>query len=807
MKTVSKRLIVGFALGLTAGLALHATQPARAETPSKSALRSAAEKHTRIVGGEPAVPGSWPWQVALVKRGEDNFNGQFCGGSLIHPKWVLSAAHCFEGGRDAGDFVVLEDTSDLRSGGRRIPVKRVLSHARYNGKTYENDIALLELTEPAHSQPARLVREPAMDLYQEPGVLATVTGWGLLRPIRETASGYVDELSGKPVGDTSELFTSRLMQVDLPLVSTGTCRTAYPGAAIDERQLCAGLRRGGKDSCQGDSGGPLVVQDGAGDYLQAGVVSWGMSCAKPGKYGVYTRASRFAGWIEEQAGIRIVSAAAQPVAPAATQPVDPPPAEPEPPAVDPPPPAASVPKGNRALLVGIDRYQSSDLDLVGGSANDAALMQDLLIRHWGFRKDQIQVLLNGEATKARILGAMDDWLVGGTRPGDRVVFSYSGHGYYQDDKDGDEDDPYDEVLVPHDAALSDEDANPAVFDNLISDDEVGERLARLADRQVMLVIDSCHSGTMTRTVGSGDPRYVRTLALRLPRMAERAVTRSALRSHQRDESFIEASGNLTAWSAVSPLQQALVDRETDDYQGVFTGRFKRGLEQREADDNGDGLVTFAELHDYLQRESDAYCKRNRNDCSAGLTPYLEASSDALSRDVVSGQRVTQTAAQAESVLTHDNRAGVRVEILPRSRVRLGQEMAFRVTSQRPGYLLVLDIGTSGAVTQLYPNRIAEANGKDNRIRAGGAVTIPDVYYGFRFTAGEPTGAGRLLAIVTEDPISLDDLTRHNKDLAMISDPEEYLGALAERLRQPWSDGNGNRTAEWSMSSIDYLIEP
>ena len=76
----------------------------------------------------------------------------------------------------------------------------------------------------------------------------------------------------------------------MPLVSGQACRAAYaelPDVSLDHRTLCAGLRSGGKDSCQGDSGGPLVVRDGAG-WLQAGVVSWGISCAKPGTYGVYT---------------------------------------------------------------------------------------------------------------------------------------------------------------------------------------------------------------------------------------------------------------------------------------------------------------------------------------------------------------------------------------------------------------------------------------------------------------------------------------------------------------------------------------
>jgi len=463
-------------------------------------------------------------------------------------------------------------------------------------------------------------------------------------------------------------------------------------------------------------------------------------------------------------------------------------------------------KGARALLVGIDQYQAPENNLPAGSSGaDVALMRELLTRHMGYGADEIQVLTNGEATRSRILAAFDDWLVGGSRPGDRVFFFFSGHGFYQKDEDGDEPDGYDEVLVAYDAQLVDKSTRPVRVANLISDDDIAARLDRLTDREVTLIVDSCHSGTISRAIGA-DPGLVRTIALRLPTGAWEG-SRAAVPGHREDGAFIAGRDKLVAWSAVAPTQLALVDSETPQHQGVFTGRFKDGLAERAADANRDGLVTHAELHDYLQRESAAYCARHRSGCSAGLTPYLEAPPAMLARDVLTGRPATGTANEADNLLGHDNQAGLALEILPAARVRLGQEMAFRVTAAASGYLVVFDVNAAGQVTQLFPNRYSAASGKGNRIAAGEPVRIPDAYYGFRFTAGEPTGPGLLFAILTQDPIPLDDLLMANKDLEPVANPSAYLAILAGRLRLPVGKDGGQGTAVWSKAAAAYQIDP
>src|SRR5271165_1062421 len=401
----------------------------------------------KIVGGEAASHGAWPWQVAVYRRAMKNGkqrNFLFCGGSLIGARWVLTAAHCFGSDRaddyddaTADDVLVVEATNVLtpskfgggNAAGRRLRVKRILVHEQWNPRSRENDIALLELAAPAISKPISvLTKQPARssgvqtDSPESEGIIATVTGWGHL--------GFDD-----PRAPTN------LMQVEIPLVSLPTCKQAYAdrGGVIDERTICAGERAGSKDACTGDSGGPLVVRRRDGGYVQVGIVSWGRGCGLANFFGVYTRVSAFGDWMRERTGL-----AALGEGPPAVQ------GRPQPAelavntqAARPQPTAAP---GDRALLVGIDRYENPKFNLKG-SANDVRNMARLLAETFGFRPQQIMTLLDAQATRANILRTFDDWLIRESTPGARVFFFMSSHGAQVPDLNGDEEDGLDEAVV------------------------------------------------------------------------------------------------------------------------------------------------------------------------------------------------------------------------------------------------------------------------------------------------------------------------------------------------------------------------
>jgi secreted trypsin-like serine protease len=245
----------------------------------------------RIIGGREVDPAfKYPWMVGLLSTSSDTeYDGLFCGGALIAPDIVLTAAHCLEG-ETVENFDVLVGAHELDNSAENPDVRDRISPAAFlihenffqNEKNISfNDIGLIQLSRPVDDSLSgiSLADDPAMEA---PERFATVMGWG-------------DTIPGK--WSTSPV----LREVDLPLVSQDTCVAAYPEDEITEAVICAGFADGGKDGCQGDSGGPLVsFNSGEDQHELIGLVSWGDGCAEPGKYGVYTRISAYRDWIDEQ---------------------------------------------------------------------------------------------------------------------------------------------------------------------------------------------------------------------------------------------------------------------------------------------------------------------------------------------------------------------------------------------------------------------------------------------------------------------------------------------------------------------------
>ncbi|MGC8886730.1 MAG: Calx-beta domain-containing protein [Verrucomicrobiia bacterium] len=258
----------------------------------------------KIVGGVPTTIENYPYQVALVSRPISNpnniYNNQFCGGSILNERWILTAAHCVEGALPTS-IAVAVGVTDLTSTrpGRIINVDQIIIHTNYNPFTFDYDIALIHLEQPIDfsgrvyaAAPVGLV-SPADEAagVDAPGVMATITGWG----------------------NTSAIGAQYPTQLQVAAVPITTV-SQYPQGAITTNMLLAGFPAGGVDSCQGDSGGPLVVTNSNGIILQAGITSWGYGCADPGYPGVYTRVAAFYDWINSYVGIGVVSAANEKIA-------------------------------------------------------------------------------------------------------------------------------------------------------------------------------------------------------------------------------------------------------------------------------------------------------------------------------------------------------------------------------------------------------------------------------------------------------------------------------------------------------------
>lgn len=447
-----------------------------------------------------------------------------------------------------------------------------------------------------------------------------------------------------------------------------------------------------------------------------------------------------------------------------------------------------------ALLVGIDEYQNAST--LKGSKQDVKDMWQLLKSVWGFQSHQIRTLTDAQATRNAILNAFDNWLIKGSRRGDRVLFYFSGHGSHTNDRNGDESDGYDEILLPVDFPHT-----------MITDDEINARLQRLKGRQVMVVIDACHSGTITRSIAN--PTIKVPVFHRLPKL-----TRSFNQPHIERDGFIATQQNVIAYSAVAPNQVALVDTE-NPYRGVFTSRFIQGIQQKRADNNHDGKVSHAELLDYVRRESQAYCDRHPGlQCTLGkLSPQLEAKPEMLAVDARTwnAPRTINTAEQAISVLSHNNQANLHLNILPRSSLKIGDSMKIQIHSAFNGYLLLFDINSAGDLTRLFPNKYTKRSGKQGYIKARQTITIPDWYYGFEFITEEPLGKGLLIALLVEDNITkFQTLLPRAFKQVHARQAQAVLQQLRQQLNQTLLEKNAehqvvNRPVRWSLAVVDYDI--
>ncbi|KAM5271734.1 transmembrane protease serine 11A [Ctenodactylus gundi] len=233
----------------------------------------------RIMSGELAVKGAWPWQASL-QRG----NIHQCGATLISDTWLVTAAHCFKYNAKPRQWTVSFGTT-INPPLMKRNVKRIILHERYRSSAREYDIALVQISpKVAFSDDIRRICLPEASASFKPNSTVYITGFGALY-----------------YGGESQ---NNLREARLKIISNDVCKQPKVyGDGIKFGMFCAGYLEGIYDACRGDSGGPLVVKDLTNTWYLIGIVSWGDNCGQKNKPGVYTDVTYYRRWIASRTGL------------------------------------------------------------------------------------------------------------------------------------------------------------------------------------------------------------------------------------------------------------------------------------------------------------------------------------------------------------------------------------------------------------------------------------------------------------------------------------------------------------------------
>ncbi|XP_050005645.1 transmembrane protease serine 11A [Alexandromys fortis] len=233
----------------------------------------------RIVSGNPAAKGAWPWQVSLQRS-----NIHQCGGTLIGNMWVVTAAHCFRTNSNPRQWTLSFGTT-INPPLMKRDVRRIIMHERYRPPARDHDIALVQFSpRVTFSDEVRRICLPEPSASFPPNSTVYITGFGALY--------YTGE-------SQNELREARVQ-----IISNDVCKQQQVyGNEVKRGMFCAGYLEGIYDACRGDSGGPLVVRGNKDTWYLLGIVSWGDNCGQRNKPGVYTQVTYYRRWIASKTGL------------------------------------------------------------------------------------------------------------------------------------------------------------------------------------------------------------------------------------------------------------------------------------------------------------------------------------------------------------------------------------------------------------------------------------------------------------------------------------------------------------------------
>ncbi|MEE9398566.1 MAG: caspase family protein [Methylococcales bacterium] len=387
---------------------------------------------------------------------------------------------------------------------------------------------------------------------------------------------------------------------------------------------------------------------------------------------------------------------------------------------------------DRALLIGVGDYKYSAQGISNLPGIDLDLeMMDKAVRLMGF--DAIKTLTNDQATLKNVVGAMEDFLINGVKSDDRILIYFSGHGTRIPDRNGDEEDNADEVLIMHDAQPTTINGKPSLTGVLV-DDKFDEILKKIPSDNTLVLIDACNSGTATKsimlsrgTLGEGietQPKFVEYAGIPITK------DNSTLSGQK------SADVKYVAISAAGDTEYAQATKKGS----LFTLGLLKAI--KGANQDTTSPLTPASL----KQQTTAYIKAENK--KAPFTPRLSGNLQLAEKmikirasDNGNGQVWQQLVALTEKA------EPLKISINQPDYAE-GDILKITIDNNKAGFLSVINVGPTDQATVLFPNRYH----KDGKVQ--GTITIPTSGMRFEIFAPPPFGPSMIVAFLTDKPLDL-----------------------------------------------------
>jgi hypothetical protein len=393
---------------------------------------------------------------------------------------------------------------------------------------------------------------------------------------------------------------------------------------------------------------------------------------------------------------------------------------------------------DRALLIGVGRYAQFEEKLNGVSL-DIAMMREF-VHLMGFKTHEIKVLEHEQASTAKVYDAVENWLIDGAGPDDRVLFYFSGHGSQIPDENKDEDDQFDEVLLLYDTVLTEKHGRQSLSGVLL-DDHLNHMLARMKSRNILVILDACHSGSATK---------------RMQLSSRSFQTGQAKVKYFYYSPSLEAADGSGSFDLMKP--RAIPGAEShyvaitacrDDEKTVATAQgsiFTLGLRQtvRSAAAAGANITP-----EELQLGTTKFIREQIRSDVAVFHPQIAGNSHLRKRPLklISAAPGNGFVRQKLETLVHKSNETVWIK-LNKACFEPGEALEISVWIPEPGFLNIMHIAVDDQATVLFPNQYHPQNAVGR-----GKITLPTRRMDFEMVAQGPSGPNLITAFLTRSPIN------------------------------------------------------